>query len=94
MTKEGDITSRELLRQTNDMLAQHMRDSNDWRNEMSSKMATIETNGFHLSKTVTDNVKDVDMLKSAHNRQKGAIWAIGSVGTVGFLHTLKQIFGL
>jgi len=94
MTKEGDMSRMELQRQTYDLLQQHMRDSAEFRNEMSGKIATIETNGRHLSTTVIDNTKNIDELKDAHRQAKGALWTVGSIGTVGFLHTLKQIFGL
>lgn len=91
---ENNDTLRSLLRQNMDMLTQHMRESNDFRINMTGKLAKMESDNEYAQKTITSHAKDLDTLKSAHNKQKGAMWAMGVGSGVGIIHALKTWIGL
>lgn len=67
------------------------------RNEFSdvkSSLAKIETHHGYTSQSLKDHAKDIDMLKTAHNNQKGALKVFGAIGGIGgmagFIAAVKQ----
>ena len=77
------------LSEIKSLLETHRKESNDWRAEMSDCIARIETHNEYTK----DKLKEVDILKTAHNKQKGFLYALSILGLGGieefFRHLLK-----
>ena len=73
-----------------EMLRQHMTESNNSITEIKQSLAKIDVHNEYTQ----EKLKTVDELKSAHNRQKGAMYVIGALGGTAFAHSVKQFFGL
>jgi len=90
MSEKQSYSTREVVRQLSDDMKQHIKDSNAFREQMAAYMGEMK---YHKEKQI-DYFKTVDHLDKAHNRQKGAMWVVGTMGVTTFLHSLKSWLGL
>ncbi len=74
------------------MLRDHMKDSQEGQMEIKQSIARIETHNEYTVKSLNENKQDIDKLKSAHNRQKGMMWAFGLIGLGGVAQFIKNMF--
>jgi hypothetical protein len=77
------------LSEIKNLLEVHRKESNDWRTSMGEAIVRIETHQEYTH----DKLKEVDILKTAHNKQKGFLYALSILGLGGieefFRHLLK-----
>lgn len=74
------------------MLNEHIAKSNSGHTEIRQSLARIEVHNDYTSEKLKAHDNTIKKLESAHNRQKGAMWVIGSIGLTGLIEFLKNIF--
>ena len=79
----------------------HMDSSSAFQSEMRQMINNLtvastqnSSKAQELEKKVLDHDDTIKHLDRAHNRQKGAMWAVGLSGGVGFFHAVKTFLGL
>ncbi len=84
---EGEeITLRQMIRE-------HMNESSKANTAMLIELSSIKTHGEYTKKTLEDHTKRVGVLEISHNKQKGAMWAVGFGGLTGIIHAIKSWLG-
>jgi chromosome segregation ATPase len=83
------------------MLQKHIDDSEKYRSEsqrtlsaIESRFAKLEVHHDYTTNKLKDHEDCITDIKDSHSKQKGAIWAIGAVGGVGFFGWLKSVLGI
>ena len=90
MSADEEINAIYLLKQISRQQEAHITASNNFREEMKTTLAQIETKGVYTAKALTEHDIDIDELKTAHNKQKGAVWVFGIIGLRGLVELIKQ----
>ncbi len=100
MSQEEEVDIRYLLQQISkkqDLLAekqeQHVAASNTFREEVKTKLATIDTHFSYTKDAVETNTVDIKSLTDSRTRQRGAMWAFGLIWT-GILTVLAIFKGV
>jgi hypothetical protein len=72
------------------MLKQHIEASDKYRNESQQAMARIEVHNEYTKAKLTDHETCINDLKTAHDKQKGAIWVFGLIGLGGLVEVIRE----
>ncbi len=75
------------LTEIKELLEKHRNESNEWRMEISKSIVKIETN-YEYTK---EKLEEVEKLKTAHNWQKGFIYALGLLGLAGIEEYFRNL---
>lgn len=72
------------------MLSDHMKESGDGISDIKQSIARIEVHGEYTSKAIEGQGKDISELKTAHNKQKGAMWVLSLIGLGGLEELIRN----
>lgn len=81
------------IQEVKQLLLNHIKDSSKGQSEILQSIAKIETHGVYTKKTLQDHEDEIEKLKTARNKQKGAMWVLsGLTGIIGFYELVKNVF--
>ena len=75
------------LAEIKELLETHRKESNEWRNDIGKALARIEVHNEYTK----EKLKDVEMLKSAHNKQKGVLYVLSAIGLGGIEEFIRHL---
>lgn len=84
MSKDGEMPLREMVRQL-------ITDSNNFRTEVKTDLATIKVHGEYTKKEIDSNKIIIDSLVASRNKQKGFAYLLSIIGVPTFLEMLKRL---
>ena len=76
------------LNELKEMLSTHVRDSNEFREEMKTTIAKIKVHSEYTQKAVEGNIKEIANLKTVQDKQKGGMWVVGLLGVGGVVKAI------
>lgn len=79
------VTSREMMRDLHNMLADHIKDSNDFRRKSEVQLASIETHLTYTRDKLVNHTNQLEELQTSRKEQKGAIKVIGFLGLTSLI---------
>ena len=74
------------------LITSHIKDSNEFREEMKTSMAKIKVHAEYTQKAVEGNVKDISNIKTVQDKQKGGMIVIGLMGVGGIIKAIFDFF--
>lgn len=81
------------IQEVKQLLLNHIKDSSRGQSEILQSIAKIETHSIYTKKEIEEHKEIIDDLKTAHNKQKGAMWVLsGITGIFGFYEIVKNFF--
>jgi hypothetical protein len=90
MSSDEEINVIYLLKQISKQQEDHIKASNTFREDMKTSLATIETKAEYTAKTLSGHDSDIETLKDAHSKQKGAVWVFGLIGLGGLIEVVRE----
>lgn len=75
-----------------EMLRDHMEKSESTNSKTIQALARIEVHNEYTKEKLDSHGESIDKLQSAHNKQKGMIWAFGLIGLGGVAQFIKNLF--
>jgi len=80
------------LNELKEMLSAHIKDSNEFRAEMTTTITKIKVHSEYTQKAVEGNVKEISELKAIQDKQKGGMFVVGLLGIGGLIKAIVDLF--
>ena len=74
------------------LLNQHVLDSNTFREKIKADLDIIKVHSEYTRKSVDTHSKKIEKIDESHNKMKGAMWIVSTLGLSAFIKTLVEIF--
>lgn len=82
---------RELIRHQTTLLEQHRSESNEWRTEIAKSIAKIQVHTEYAKEKSSAQQKDLDDLKTSHERYKGGFYILSLIGFGFIIDLIKRM---